>query len=429
MSLFSEFQSKLRYQHYLIAFSGGLDSTALLSLFAKSREIQPHLQLRAIHIHHGLSPNADQWLAHCQQICQQLNIPLITKKVQVNKKNGIEQGAREARYQAILDERLPNEVVATAHHLQDQTETFFLALKRGSGVKGLSAMQMESELFSMPIFRPLLHCSKARLEGFVRAEKLSWVEDESNADNRYERNFLRNQVLPQLRERWAFFDQAVQTTAQLCYNQQQLLNELLADEFVQRYNENDRTFEISHFAQYSANKQNALLRMWLEKLGEPLLGEQSLGVLLKDVIFAKMDANSQYVLLDKTIRRYQNKLFLVPKLSDISNFCAELRIGQILLLPDYLGDVQLFKTAENLTALWRVENHEFKSILPLTDEQITVRFGYSGTVKLHAQDLNRDIKKVWQKLGVPVWQRTRIPLIFYGDKLKSAVGFFENFGA
>lgn len=428
MSLFSEFQSKLRYQHYLIAFSGGLDSTALLSLFAKSREIQPHLQLRAIHIHHGLSPNADQWLAHCQQICQQLNIPLITKKVQVNKKNGIEQGAREARYQAIFEERLPNEVVATAHHLQDQTETFFLALKRGSGVKGLSAMQIESELFGMRIFRPLLNAQKEDLETYLRAEKLTWIEDESNEDNRYERNFLRNQVLPQLRERWAFFDQAVQTTAQLCYNQQQLLNELLTDEFVQRYNENDRTFEISHFAQYSANKQNALLRMWLEKLGEPLLGEQSLGVLLKDVIFAKVDANSQYVLLDKTIRRYQNKLYLVPKLTDVSYFCAELRIGQILLLPDYLGDLQLFKTSENLTAVWRIGAHEFKSILPLTNEKITVGFGYSGTVKLHAQDLNRDIKKVWQKLGVPVWQRTRIPLIFYGERLKSAVGFFENFG-
>ena len=369
--------------------------------------------MRAIHIHHGLSPNADQWLAHCQQICQQLNIPLLTKKVQVNKKNGIEQGAREARYQAIFEERLPNEVVATAHHLQDQTETFFLALKRSSGVKGLSAMQIESELFGMRIFRPLLNAQKENLETYLRAEKLTWIEDESNVDNRYERNFLRNQILPKLRERWAFFDQAVQTTAQLCYNQQQLLNELLADEFVQRYNENDRTFNVSHFAKYSVNKQNALLRMWLEELGEPLLGEQALAILSKEVIFAPKDANPQYVLRDKTIRRYQNKLYLVPKLTDVSDFCAELRVGQIL---------------ENLTALWRVENHEFKSILPLTDEQITVRFGYSGTVKLHAQDLNRDIKKVWQKLGVPVWQRTRIPLIFYGDRLKSAVGFFENFG-
>lgn len=427
MSLFNEFQSKLNHQHYLIAFSGGLDSTALLSLFAKSRETQPHLQLRAIHIHHGLSPNADQWLAHCQQICRQLNIPLITKKVSINKKRGIEQGAREARYQAISEARLPNEVVVTAHHLQDQTETFFLALKRGSGVKGLSAMQMETELFSMPIFRPLLHCSKTRLKGFVQGEKLAWIEDESNADNRYERNFLRNQVLPPLRERWAFFDHAVQTTAQLCYNQQQLLNELLADEFAQRYNENDRTFNVSQFAKYSVNKQNALLRMWLEELGEPLLGEQALAILLKEVIFAPKDANPQYVLRDKTIRRYQNKLYLVPKMTEVSHFCAELRIGQILLLPDYLGDLQLFKTSENLTALWRIGAHEFKSILPLTNEKITVGFGYSGTVKLHAQDLNRDIKKVWQKLGVPVWQRTRIPLIFYGERLKSAVGFFDNF--
>ncbi|MDD7425402.1 MAG: tRNA lysidine(34) synthetase TilS, partial [[Actinobacillus] rossii] len=182
MSLFNEFQSKLNHHHYLIAFSGGLDSTALLSLFAKSREIQPHLQLRAIHIHHGLSSNADQWLEHCQHICRQFNIPLITRKVQVNNNNGIEQGAREARYQAIFEERLPNEVVATAHHLQDQTETFFLALKRSSGVKGLSAMQIESELFGMQIFRPLLNDKKEDLETYLRAEKLAWIEDESNVD-------------------------------------------------------------------------------------------------------------------------------------------------------------------------------------------------------------------------------------------------------
>lgn len=427
MNLLTEFQSKLHHNQYLIAFSGGVDSTALLSLFAKSREIQPHLQLRAIHIHHGLSPNADKWLQHCVQICTQLAIPLITKKVHINKKKGIEQGAREARYQAIAEERLPNEIVVTAHHLQDQTETFFLALKRSSGIKGLSAMQMESELFGMPIFRPMLKWKKESLKDYVQAQNLAWIEDESNTDNRYERNFLRNEILPKLRERWSYFDQAVQTTAQRCYEQQQLLNELLADDFNQNYDQTDRTFDVSNFAQYNVNKQNALLRMWLEKLGEPMLGEQPLAILLKNVIFAKADANPQYVLLDKSIRRYQNKLYLLPKFTDVTDFCAELTIGQTLLLPDYLGNLQLIKTSENLTALWQTGTHEFHSILPLTNEKITVRFGYSGTVKLHANDLNRDIKKLWQKFNVPVWQRTRIPLIFYGETLKSAVGFFDNF--
>ena len=427
MSLLTEFQAKLSHHQYLIAFSGGLDSTALLALFAKSREIRPHLQLRAIHIHHGLSPNADHWQAHCELICRQLNIPLLTRKVSVDKKKGIEQGAREARYQAIAEARLENEMVATAHHLQDQTETFFLALKRSSGVKGLSAMQMESQLWGMPIFRPLLNYNKEELETYVRTQELPWIEDESNADSRYERNFLRNDVLPALRERWVHFDQAVQMAAQHCYNQQQLLTELLADEFQQNYDETDRTFDVTHFAQYSHNKQNALLRMWLETLGMPMLGESALTQLFQDVIFAKADRNPQFAAQDKLIRRYQNKLYLTPKFHDVSDYCVELRIGQILLLPDYLGELQLLKSAENLTALWRYQGHEYRSVLPLTDEKIQVRLGYKGKVKLHANDLNRDIKKVWQQLNVPVWQRSRIPLIFYGEQLKSAVGFFDNF--
>ncbi|WP_116632130.1 tRNA lysidine(34) synthetase TilS [Pasteurella langaaensis] len=432
MSLLTEFQSKLKHQKYLIAFSGGLDSTALLSLFAKSRENRPHLQLRAIHIHHGLSPNADKWQQHCEQICAQLNIPLITKKVHINKKNGIEQGAREARYQGILETRLADEIVATAHHLQDQTETFFLALKRGSGVKGLGAMQTESELFAMPIFRPLLNYTKDELETFVRAENLTWVEDESNGDSRYDRNFLRNQVLPLLRQRWAHFDDMVTMAAQHCYNQQQLVNELLNDEFKQNYDETDRTFNISKFEQYSVHKQYALLRMWLAELGLPMLGELPLSIIVQNVILAKSDANPQYQLQGKMIRRYQHKLYLTPQFADVSHFQAELKIGEPLLLPDGLGTLELLKTSQNLTALWhyRDENcaQEFRSHLPFTEEKIRVGFGYSGKVKVKEQDLNREIKKVWQKLNVPTWQRNRIPLIFYGNTLKSAVGFFKNFG-
>lgn len=158
---FSLFQAQIptTANKLLIAFSGGLDSTALLSLVKKLREKRPHLSLRAIHIHHGLSPNADTWTEHCQQLCEQFAIPLIIEKVKVEMHDGIEAGAREARYQAISTHIQPNEYLVTAHHLNDQTETFFLALKRGTGLQGLGAMQKESQLFGMPILRPLLSFS------------------------------------------------------------------------------------------------------------------------------------------------------------------------------------------------------------------------------------------------------------------------------
>lgn len=165
MDLLSNIEKQLKQtsaQGFLIALSGGLDSTVLLSLLAKLRQKQPHLQtlsLRAIHIHHGLSQNADNWAQHCQDLCNQFQIPLIIERVQVDKTNGIEAGAREARYQAIKKYLQTQEMLVTAHHLNDQTETFFLALKRGSGLQGLGAMQQQSVLFGMPILRPLLGLS------------------------------------------------------------------------------------------------------------------------------------------------------------------------------------------------------------------------------------------------------------------------------
>ena len=162
MDLFSAFETQVgsaTAQGYLIALSGGLDSTALLSLFAKLKEKRPHFRLRAIHIHHGLSANADDWVAHCQTLCKQFNIPLIVEYVQVDREQGVEAGAREARYQAIRRHIGSDECLVTAHHLNDQTETFFLALKRGSGLQGLSAMQPQSTLWGIPIFRPLLSFS------------------------------------------------------------------------------------------------------------------------------------------------------------------------------------------------------------------------------------------------------------------------------
>lgn len=416
--------------HFLIGFSGGLDSTALLALFAKLRENQPHLQLRAIHIHHGLSTHADAWSAHCQHICRQFRIPLQIQHVNVSTENGIEAGARQARYKAIAQQILPTEWLATAHHKQDQTETFFLALKRGSGVQGLGAMPPKSNVYGVPIFRPLLNFSREQLLEFAQQQELSWIEDESNEDNQYDRNFLRNIVLPELRQRWAHFDSAVQRSAQHCYEQQQLLNELLAEEYQKNIVKNDRTFQLHHFARYSSVKQRALLRLWLQDCGVTLPSLAQLEQIISDVIFAKVDAQPQFRLDGNIVRRYQNRLFLTRKFNDISQESIEATFDYPISLPDHLGTLLLKKTHEKMTALWQDENgqiHQEVLSLPLAEAKIWIRFRYSGKVKLTPNGVNKDIKKVWQQLNVAPWQRQRIPLIFYGDKLQSAVGFFTVF--
>ena len=427
MDLLSDIEKQLKQtsaQGFLIALSGGLDSTVLLSLFAKLRQKQPHLQplsIRAIHIHHGLSQNADCWAKHCQDLCDQLQIPLIIERVQVDKTNGIEAGAREARYQAIKKHLQTQEVLITAHHLNDQTETFFLALKRGSGLQGLGAMQQRSVLFGMPILRPLLGFTRTQLEDYAQKEKLNWITDESNEDNRYDRNFLRNEILPKLRERWAHFDLAVQRSAQHCFEQQQLINDLLNEAFAEHCKIKNQ-FKLLQFHQYSPTKQTALLRMWLAENQLEMPSKRQLTQLINDVVFAKEDAIPQFQLVSKVIRRYQDCLYLTKPFSDLTKYTLKLE-KNTLSLPDDLGNLTIQENENNLIFYWQ----DYSVTLEKTDSPIFIRFGYSGKVKHHSKRPREDIKKIWQELGVPVWERNRIPLIFYGDELKSAVGFFRVF--
>ncbi|OOF43643.1 tRNA lysidine(34) synthetase TilS [Rodentibacter rarus] len=424
MDLFSAFEQQVKQttaQHYLIALSGGLDSTVLLDLFAKLRQIQPHFYLRAIHIHHGLSPNADSWAEHCQSLCNQYTIPFIIEKVQIDRKNGIEAGAREARYQAILRHIHPNEILVTAHHLNDQTETFFLALKRGSGLQGLGAMQTQSELLGMKIFRPLLSFTREQLEHYAQRENLTWIEDESNQDSRYERNFLRNEILPKLRARWTHFDRSVQRAAQHCFEQQQLINELLQETFLEHC-QTPTEFQLHKFNQYSSQKQSALLRMWFSQHQWEMPTKRQLEQLLSDVVFAKQDANPQFHFGKQIIRRYQSCLYLTSDFADLTNICLEMRDTPILL-PDNLGELDLKRTPQQFIFSWQ----QHTVALPPTDLPIQIRFGYSGKIKRHPKRPKEEMKKIWQELGVPPWQRSRIPLIFYREQFQSAVGFFKVF--
>ena len=222
-------QTLQSHRHFLVSFSGGLDSSVLLYRLVRWREQDPTVQLRAMHIHHGLSANADDWVAHCRQICQQWQVPLLVERVALADEGlGIEAHARQARYQAFRSALMPGEVLVTAQHLDDQCETFLLALKRGSGPTGLSAMAGESDFAGTKLLRPLLNESRDSLHRWAIAHQLSWIEDESNQDDAYDRNFLRLRIVPLLNARWPHFAEAVARSANLCGEQEQLLDEMLA---------------------------------------------------------------------------------------------------------------------------------------------------------------------------------------------------------
>ena len=215
----------------------------------------------------------------------------------------------------------------------------FPSAKTRAGLQGLGAMQKESQLFGMPILRPLLSFSRSELEDYVQQENLSWVEDESNQDNHYDRNFLRNQILPELRQRWGHFDHSVQRAAQHCFEQQQLINELLQGCFEQHLLDDPKQFSLLNFLAYSSQNKPHFLRMWLGKNQIAMPTQVQLMHIIDDVIQAKADASPQFQLGEHIIRRYQQCLYLTGKLADLSQTCLDMPLNQKITLPDNLGTI------------------------------------------------------------------------------------------
>ena len=198
---------QLGLNQLVLGLSGGLDSMVLLELCHQLTQSST-IKLSAVYIHHGLSANADQWAAFCQQQCLQRNIAFEVQKVQLNSNANIEAQARAARYSALAAFVVtPQTALLTAHHADDQLETLLLALKRGAGPAGLSAIAAVQPFAAGWLLRPLLEFSREQLEAFAKEQQLEWIEDESNNDSRFDRNFLRLQVIPLLQQRWPAFRQ------------------------------------------------------------------------------------------------------------------------------------------------------------------------------------------------------------------------------
>ena len=396
-------------QSLLVAYSGGVDSTVLLHALTQLKQQQrPDLQLSAIYIHHGLSQNADSWARHCQQQCQIWQVPLIIEKVQLDPVAGnIEQQARNARYQAIYRHLKSDQMLCTAQHLDDQCETFLLALKRGSGPAGLSAMPVESNRH----LRPLLTISRQQIEAYANWHQLTWIEDESNQDDHYDRNFLRLKVLPLINQRWPQFSQMVARSASLCQQQEALINELLDNDFHQLLTTQGQ-LRLSPLINYSEYKRNAILRMWFRQQGVMMPSQKQLALIWQTVVEAKEDANPKFVLHNKQIRRYQNQLYLLPLYDDTEHLVINWDLTSPLVLPDNIGQLQSHY------------QHDLNCRLPQADEAVTVRFHAQGRLQIVNRQGSRAIKKIWQEHQIPPWMRTRTPLIYYNEQLICAVGVF-----
>lgn len=201
---------------WCVAFSGGLDSTVLLHLLAQLARSEALPALSALHVHHGLQAAADGWPAHCQAVCRSLGIPLRVERVQVAVGGSIEQAARDARYRAFQANLGEGQVLLTAQHLDDQAETLLFRLLRGAGLRGLAAMPVSRPLGGGRLCRPLLGVSRAELEAYAQTHRLDWVEDPSNQDPRFSRNYLRREIMPRLASHWPQASPAWRAARRIC---------------------------------------------------------------------------------------------------------------------------------------------------------------------------------------------------------------------
>ncbi|WP_334106724.1 tRNA lysidine(34) synthetase TilS [Methylobacillus sp.] len=389
-------------QHLLVAFSGGLDSRVLLQLLVDAR---PHhgYTLEAIYVHHGLSPNADAWAGFCAMECQKLEVPFDCAHVQVDKQSGlgIEASARQVRYAALHAREADH--ILLGQHQDDQAETLLLQLLRGAGVKGLSCMAAYDP--TRRLLRPLLEISRAEIEAYARQMGLQWIEDESNLDTRYDRNFCRHEIFPVLEQRFPSARSTLARSAAHIAEAVELLDELAAMD-AGSVIVNDR-LHVGELSKLSGQRARNLLRWWLSMHGLPMPGMQRMHEMLQQLQHASELACIKVHIKDSVyLRRYQGW----ASLSGEPAIPVEASLS-------WQGETELQLPA-NGRLLFRHEQGTGLALSRLQDRPLHIRYRSGGErFKPNARRPTRTLKYLFQEADLAPWLRERLPLLYLEDEL------------
>lgn len=396
----------------VLALSGGLDSMVLLHLLIKARALKP-FTLQAVYINHGISKHANAWGDFCARQCAALDVVFTQQSVLITGRDNLEHKAREARYQALAQfVTTDKHQLLTAHHADDQLESLILALKRGAGGAGLSGIAAHRPFVTGVLRRPLLAFSRSELELYAKTQQLSWVEDDSNSDTRFERNFIRQQLTPLIKARWPHFSQTAARSMQHVAQLQQLADHYTAQALTQCLTE--QGLNLQQLAELLPFQQDLVLRRWLAGFGlNPEM--QWLNTLKQQVIAARTDAEPVLVLGDYQLRRFANTLFLLED-SDVlpPNQTLIWQGEPILPLPAHSGCLY-FSSMPQQDAL----------ALAATSGQwvfgrLSLRFKPAGAL------MSKPLKQWFKLWQVPPWQRQRVPLLLVNGELAAVAGYASN---
>ncbi|GAB3095796.1 tRNA lysidine(34) synthetase TilS [Aestuariicella hydrocarbonica] len=300
-------------KRWWVAYSGGLDSSVLLRALVEAERSRPVL---ALHVNHGLSAQADAWQEHCQRECDALGVALTAETVRVEVQGrGLEDAARQARYQVFEQYLQPGDGLLLGHHQDDQAETVLLRLLRGSGPKGLAGMASERVVGAGRLYRPLLGLNREALEQQARQWCLSWVDDDSNRSLGFDRNYVRHAVMPAIQQRWPDVAERWRQSSEVCRQSHELIEEIAAEDWQKAGWQAERlgsSLDLSVLQGLSEFRRGNVIRYWLQQQGRDLPERVHLQQVEAQLVWGREDSEAEVLWGRSRLRRFRQRLYLLP---------------------------------------------------------------------------------------------------------------------
>lgn len=390
----------------LVAFSGGMDSTVLAHALVRARRRLGSLRLA--HVDHGLQPASGEWSRQCARQARTWRVPLANLKASIAKRRGEspEAAAREARYALLARELAPGEVLVTAQHREDQVETLLLQLVRGAGVTGLASMPRYAPFASGHIARPLLDCPRSELLDYARRFRLTWVEDPTNQQQQFGRNYLRHRVLPLLRERWAGVDVAIARTARHMAEAGELLEESARRDL--HAVSDGGGVNVAALRRLSPARRRNVLRAFIARAGLELPSAAQMAEMAGPLLSSRADAQPQVRWPGAALRRRAGRLELQVKSEHAANRQSKNAFQswnwaqqRELILNDGAGRLEIVEDAAGAIDLERLPR-----VLELHPRQ------GGESLRPGPRARTQSLKKLLQGARLSIEQRARLPLLF-----------------
>lgn len=397
-------------QRCWIALSGGLDSRVLLDLcHAASAEL--NLEFHVIHVHHGLQQAADAWAQQCEEYSRLYGFAFHLRRISINTTDmSLEEAARAARYQTFSDFMQTDDLLLTAHHQDDQAETVLLQLFRGAGPKGLAAMPTIKAFAGGWHGRPLLNISRSELLAYANERSLQWIEDPSNQQTTLTRNFIRHDILPLLKSRWPSIEETLARSASHCAEAQGLLEAAANEKLAGMEGSRPGTLSVSKLSAFEPSWQRLLLRSWIQGQGYVLPDTSKISSIQTSVLAAAWDRNPCVDWDGTEVRRHRDDLHILAAARRVP--------AEGAWEWDFASALSL--AGSGILSACQVVGRGLRSDIG----SVTVQFRAPGASVRLANRGHLSLKNLLQEWGVPPWERNAIPLIFSGDRLVQALGYY-----